>query len=401
MNSNQHFNEYVVAKKHASLRHSRVGGNPVQVATSLDSRLRGNDGIGGWLMALLAMLLFIQSAFAATTPSTPIANPALSTPIKITMRDNGYTLGDMITMHAEFNLAKGLVFDPNSVPLKGPVNNWLDLRNVSMAEAKNADGGSTISIDFTWQIFGTVEHAQTLKIPAIQLQTIPSSDSAKDSTAKLAASKPLTITIPAQGFNLSPVLPPTITENTHRPHAPPLRFNERTPLTFAIICLSLGLLCGALWLWLQDKISWLPRNPGPMTQLARQLKQQKLSQQNIGQVFTVENLRTIHAGLASSAGQSLYPNTLVNLFEKSPYLAAEKPAITQFFNASWQTFYEKNTHSSTSNISVTDTLRWINRSALAERLSRRPVSRRPVSRRQANKNARQKSAVTLNRAVKV
>ncbi|MDO9203950.1 MAG: hypothetical protein Q7T42_08360 [Methylotenera sp.] len=359
------------------------------------------------VVLLLCLSLFLQTVFAGVT----VATPAVTGPkVKITMRDNGYTLGDTIAMHAEFNLAKGLVFDPNSVPLKGPVNNWLDLRNVSMAEAKNADGGRKISIDFTWQIFGTVEHAQTLKIPAIQLQTIPSSDSAKaddnakDSTAKLAANKPLTITIPAQGFNLSPVLPPTITENTHRPHAPPLRFNERTPLMVAIICLILGLLCGALWLWLQDKISWLPRNPGPMTQLARQLKQQKLSQQNIGQVFTVENLRTIHAGLASSAGQSLYPNTLVNLFEKSPYLAAEKPAITQFFNASWQTFYEKNTHSSTSNISVTDTLRWINRSALAERLSRRPVSRRLVSPRQvshsqANQNVRQKP-VALNRATK-
>ena len=398
MNSNQHFNEYVVAKKHASIRHSRVGGNPVQVATSLDSRLRGNDGIGDWLMALLAMLLFIQSAFAASAPSTPIANPVLSTPINITMRDNGYTLGDMIAMHAEFNLAKGLVFDPNSVPLKGPVNNWLDLRNVAMVEAKNADGGSKISIDFTWQIFGTVEHAQILKIPAIQLQTIPpientKGEPAKDDVEQSANNKPLVkplvISIPAQSFNLSPVLPPTITENTHRPHAQPLRFNERTPLTFAITCLSLSLLCGALWLWLQDKISWLPRNPGPITQLARQLRPQKLCQQNIGQVFTAENLRTIHAGLASAAGQSLYPNTLANLFEKSPYLVAEKPAITQFFNASWQKFYAKNANAS--DISVADTLRWINRAAMAERLSRR----------QTNKNVRQKPAATLNRAVTV
>lgn len=395
MNSNQHFNEYVVAKKHASLRHSRVGGNPVQVATSLDLRLRGNDSIGDWLMALLAMLLFIQSAFAASAPSTPIANPVLSTPINITMRDNGYTLGDMIAMHVEFNLAKGLVFDLNSVPLKGPVNNWLDLRNVAMVEAKNGDGGSKISIDFTWQIFGTVEHAQTLKIPAIQLQTIPPTENTKGEPAKNDAAKaannkalvkPLIISIPAQSFNLSPVLPPTVTENWHRPHAPPLRFNERTPLTFAITSLGLSLLCGVIWLWLQDKISWLPRNPGPITQLARQLRQQ-----NIGQVFTAENLRTIHAGLARAAGQSLYPNTLANLFDNSPYLRAEKPAITQFFNASWQIFYEKNANANASNISVTDTLRWINRAAMAERLSRRL----------ANKKVRQKPVATLNYAVKV
>lgn len=351
---------------------------------------------------LLCSSFFLQTLFVgATVAALAVTGPK----VKVTMRDNGYTLGDMIAMHAEFNLAKGLVFDPNSVPLKGPVNNWLDLRDASMTESKNSDGSSKIRINFTWQIFGTVEHAQTLKIPAIQLQTIPPTERTKgeptkDDDAKSVNNKslvkPLVITIPAQGFNLSPVLPPTIAENTHRPHAPPLRFNERMPLTLAIICLSLGLLCGAFWLWLQDKILWLPRNPGPMMQLARQLNQQKISQQNIRQVFTVENLRTVHAGLASSAGQSLYPNTLNNLFEKSPYLEAEKLEITQFFNVTWQIFYEKNTNLSTANISVTDTLRWINRSAMVERLFRRPVSIR-----KNNKNARQKPAVVLNRSVKV
>jgi hypothetical protein len=347
---------------------------------------------------LFCSSLFLQTAFAEDIVKTPV----ISGPkVKVTMRDNGYTLGDMIAMHAEFDLAKDLVFDPNSVPLKGPVNNWLDLRNVSMAEANNADGGRKISIDFTWQIFGTVEHAQTLKIPAIQLQTIPPAENAKsesekddtekDDTVQSASNKwlakPLAITIPAQGFNLSPVLPPTITENKHRPHAPPLRFKERTPLMLAALFLSLGLLCGVLWLWLVDRISWWPRNPGPITQLSRQLRQTGVAQQSS---FSAENLRTIHAGLAGSAGQSLYPNTLANLFEKTPYLTTEKDAITQFFNASWQVFYEKTSQVNTSTISVADTLRWINRSATAERLSRRKT----------NKKTRQKPIAT-NKVAKV
>lgn len=337
---------------------------------------------------LLWLSFFLQTTFAENVVKTLVVS---GPKVTVTMRDNGYTLGDMVAMHAEFDLAKGLVFDPNSVPLRGPVNNWLDLRDVAMTETKNAAGGHKVSIDFTWQIFGTVEHAQTLKIPAIQLQTIPpdNNESAKDETSqsinsKLAA-KPLAITIPAQGFNLSPVLPPTITENTHRPHAPPLRFKERTPLTLAILFLGLGLLCSVLWLWLTDRISWWPRNPGPITQLSRQLRKSGVAQQSS---FSAENLRTIHAGLASSAGQSLYPNTLVNLFEKSPYLTTEKDAITQFFNTSWQVFHEKNAN--VQHISVADTLRWINRCAMAERLSRRKT----------NKEARQKP-VTINKPAKV
>jgi mxaA protein len=305
------------------------------------------------VVLLLCLSLFLQTVFAGAT----VATPAVTGPkVKVTMRDNGYTLGDMIAMHAEFNLAKGLVFDPNSVPLKGPVNNWLDLREVSSTESKNADETSRISIDFTWQIFGTVEHAQTLKIPAIALQTLPPTT---------ANTKPLTIIIPAQGFNLSPVLPPTITEKKHRPHAPPLRFDTCTPLILALLCLGLSLLFGGLYLWLMDKIVWWPRNPGSITQLARQLNKAGVAQQS---AFSAEDLRAIHKALAASAGQSLYPNTLHHLFERAPYLVLEKPAITQFFNQTWQHFYASQ-HSKNA-VNVQETLSWVKRAAMAERLYR-------------------------------
>lgn len=305
---------------------------------------------------LLCLTFLLSSAFAATPVTPTITGPK----VNVTMRDNGYTLGDTIAMQAEFNLAKGLVFDPNSVPLKGPVNNWLDLRDATMMESKNLDDSSYIRIDFTWQIFGTVEHAQMLKIPAIALQTL---------APTTGNTKPLTITIPAQGFNLSPVLPPTITEKKHRPHAPPLSFDTRTPLTIGLLCLGLSLLCGTLWLWLMDKIVWWPRNPGPITQLNRQLnKTGVLNKTDIAQQtnFSPAHLRAIHKALAESAGQSLYPNTLDHLFENAPYLAQEKPAITQFFNATWQQFFTNNHQA----IQVKDTLAWVKRAAIAERLFR-------------------------------
>ena len=314
-----------------------------------------------WCVSLL--VLPVSAANTSGNPESPI-------PVKVTMRDNGYTLGDTIAMHAEFNLAEGLVFDPSSVPLKGPVNNWLDLRNVTMIESKNSDDSSHIRIDFAWQIFGTVEHAQKLKIPAIQLQTIPPNDSAKASVNN----KPIAITIPAQVFYLSPVLPPSITENKHRPHAPPLRFDTRTPLTIGLLYLGLSLLCGALWLWLMDKISWWPRNPGPMTRLSRQLSKARVTQQAN---FSCADLRSIHKALANSAGQTLYPNTVDYLFERAPYLSAEKLTITQFFNESWQSFFASG--STPSNVNVAETLAWIKRAAMAERLFRASQAKKPAT----------------------
>jgi hypothetical protein len=87
-----------------------------------------------WLLRL--SLLYVSLLVLPVSAANTSGNPEKSIPVKVTMRDNGYTLGDTIAMNAEFNLAKGLVFDPNSVPLKGPVNNWLDLRDVTMIESK-------------------------------------------------------------------------------------------------------------------------------------------------------------------------------------------------------------------------------------------------------------------------
>lgn len=313
---------------------------------------------------ILMTLLIAQTAFAADALKDQPLSPALSAPIKVHMRPNGYTLGDIIEMRAVFNLKKGQTFDPDSVPLKGPVNNWLDLREVKFASSKNTDDSERIQLEFTWQVFGTVEMAQMVYIPAIALQTIPPTT---------GDTKPITITIPAQGFHLSPVLPTLIEEKAHRPHALPLRFDTYTPLLLAAFSLGLSMLFGGLWMWLQDKIAWWPRNPGPLTALARNMRTHQ------GARFSVEDLRNIHVGLAKSAGQSLYPNTLSNLFQKSPYLSSDQAEITRFFEDSWQVFHTPNV--SASAIAVPETKAWIHRAAISERLARRQAKKHVIQAR--------------------
>jgi hypothetical protein len=290
------------------------------------------------------------------------AEEATDVNVTVNMRDHGYTLGDIITMHAEFTLDQGYIFDLNSVPLKGPINAWLDLRDVRSNKEQLSDDSELISLDFTWQIFGTVSEAQIIKIPAIILQTL-AVEVADD------AREPLIITIPEQGFYLSPVLPEQLTsEEATRPIIAPPRFDEATPLKLAFLSLGLSVLLGLVWLWLQDRIKWWPRHLGEMTLLARQLRQQDVAKQSH---FTADNLRTIHAGLAGSAGQSLYPNTLAILFEKAPYLSVDKETITQFFDNSWRIFHEENAQDLT--IPVADTMAWIKRAAVSERLFRQAV----------------------------
>lgn len=305
-------------------------------------------------LLFLVLSLIMTSLFAEEEVKSADVN------VTVKMRDHGYTLGDIITMHAEFTLEQGYIFDLNSVPLQGPINAWLDLRDVTAHKEKLDDDSEFISLDFTWQIFGTVSEAQIINIPAIILQTLAVEVADDDRES-------LIITIPEQGFYLSPVLPEQLTsEEALRPIITPPRFDEAIPLTLAFLCLTLGVFLGLAWLWLQDHIKWLPRNLGAMTLLARQLRQQETVKQT---QFTADDLRAIHAGLAGSAGQSLYPNTLDILFERAPYLSVDKETITRFFDDSWRAFHE--TNSQDHNIPVLDTMAWIKRAAVSERLFRR------------------------------
>lgn len=311
------------------------------------------------LVSLTVLLFFVQTTFAADDLPNRTTEETLDpvTEMTVMLREHGYTLGDSISMQAKFTLKNGLLLDRNSVPLVGPINSWLDLSNIEFHEDKNEEK-QTITLDFTWQVFGTVKEAQQIKIPEIILQTLPP-ETDEDV-------KPFIITLPQQAIYLSPVLPEQLgSEESSRTLIPPPRFDTATPMKMALLYLLMAMLLAGFWLWLQDKLTWFPRYPGAMTLLARQLRHQQVAKK-----FTLSetDLRTIHAGLAGSAGQSLYPNTLNTLFENSPYLIQDKNAITLFFNNSWSLFHGKNTAINV--ISVPETLAWVKRAAMAERLFR-------------------------------
>ncbi len=278
---------------------------------------------------------------------TTIAQPAdvnSAVNVSVNMRDSSYTMGDYVNMHVEISSKNQLSIDPESLPLIGRINPWLDLQDLQVKSEK----GKTI-LDFTWQIFATVEIAQSLKTPQIRLKNL-------DNAQQL-------ITIPAQRFYYSPVLPYPIGEVKRHHNISPPAFDVHTPLMLMGICLILATILCLLLLWLKDLIPWLPYQPGPMTALARQLK--ACSNDHLQH----DQLQTIHHALNSAAKQSLYPRTLDKLFKVAPYLENERDAIHAFFNESWHSIYEN--ASKTPAITVAQTLAWVNRSAIAERLYRK------------------------------
>lgn len=273
----------------------------------------------------------------------------VSSQVDVVMRDSGYRLGDFIHQQVTIQLPKGITLDQDSFPLSGYVKPWLDLTRLDFSEE-----GQSARLSLTWQIFATVEIAQTLNTPALVLKT---------------KQKPVqTIHVPAQSFYYSPVLPFPLNETKRQHDLPPLKFDTGRPLVRAIAfgVLSFGLLM--LWLWVKDLLPW-PRNPGPMTQLARVIKSQS------PYAIQTKYMQVIHRALNDCAQQTLYPKNLSVLFLYSPYLQAYQQEIEQFFIESWRMLYGHLPLHNDEAMALDKPLSfdWIEEAAKAERLFYKPA----------------------------
>jgi hypothetical protein len=248
-------------------------------------------------------------------------------------------------MNVSLTLPAKQTIDPQSLPLVGRVKSWLDLKSIAMTQQKQ-----DVTLQVAWQIFGTVEKAQTLNTPSFVLKT--------------QGPHAQKIVVPEQEFYYSPVLPlPPLKDIKRRDNLVAPLMDTTTPILWLGVSFALFSLCGFMWLWLKDRLPWLPYRAGPMTLLLRQLTVAK-------QTLTEQQLRDIHTALNKSAGISLYPDNLNTLFVNAPYFVAEQQQVEQFFKQSWAVFYPKSTGDK-AHVESAPTMQWVNNIAMAERLFRR------------------------------
>lgn len=264
-------------------------------------------------------------------------------PVKVTMRNHGYTMGDFVHMRVQFALPPQHKLDIDSLPLPGRMAPWLDLCDLKVGTAKQM-----ITLDLTWQLFGTVEYSQTLELPEIEIKTL--------------GKNPQAIVIPQQLLYYAAVLPKNVADEKARPDLPPMRFDTHTPAILAFVCLLLAMICAFAWLWLHDHLPWWPYRPGPLTTLARTCRERD-GEKALGR----NELQVAHYALNQSAGQSLYPGTLAQLFVSSTYLRDFESQITVFFNASWLAMHTTPNR----DVDAKLLLSWLPQAAMAERLYRR------------------------------
>lgn len=297
---------------------------------------------------LLRLILFVT---LITLHLVSSADAVMLTNMKVTMRDSGYTMGDRLAMTVKFSLPEHTEIDEESLPLVGRVKPWLDIQHIQLAQKKQQ-----VTLDIVWQLFATVEIAQMLKTPEILLTT-------KGATTS-------NVIIPAQAFYYSPVLPmPPLSEIKRKPYLNPPLFDAQTPILLSGIFFILFGVCSCAWLWLKDLIPWWPYRAGPMTRLYRTLKKSQFPNDALNQ----QQLTTIHHAFNQSAGISLYPNHLDQLFIKAPYFLVEEDNIKAFFNQSWGLLYRDDAVGREMP-QAHNTLAWIKRIAMAERVFRRSES---------------------------
>lgn len=241
--------------------------------------------------------------------------------LSVHMRDSGYVLGDLIEQRVELHAPRGAKLEPESVPVQGRINNWLELRERRIEQHANR-----YNITLTYQVFGAVEGALQLAIPGFRLRF---------SDGKQRASAEIT----PQPFYLSPVLPAVLgdTDREPRPTPTPDPFPEKPALLSAALCLLLAALLGLFLAWSHDRLPFLPRSPGPLTRLFRKLRRRRPAEMQ-GPAY-VALLQDVQTAFNRSANETLYADNLGVLFERTPSLKPLRERIEALFDHSRAVFY--------------------------------------------------------------
>jgi mxaA protein len=254
--------------------------------------------------------LFIAAAAAS----------AAATEVKISLRDTGYLLGDLIDERIDVALPEGARIDPDSLPLPGRVAPWLEVRHTTLEPPHG--GAQTLIV--TYQIFAETEQATQAPLPELHLRL---------------RGKAEDVAVPSQSFLLSPGLPATLVDKDRelRPSPDPERVEETAAMAGLFASVAVALIVTAWLLWRYDRLPFLPYAPGPLLRTWRSWRRR--SRRELTDEEGAALLRDLHGALNQSAGETLYPSTLPRLFVHAPYLTPLRSEIERVFAASWRRFY--------------------------------------------------------------
>lgn len=267
------------------------------------------------LCALLTPLAFAQATV------NPVKSIRLEMP-----RAYGYVIGDVIHQQAELEIAKNYKLDGSALPRPGPINRWLNLRQIrTLREAGSNIDHYRIQLDY--QIFYAPVTVKNLTIPALDLRF---SDAAEETNAS----------IPSWSFSISPLHESGIQSESGlpvlRPEAAPVIVTALADWLMLWLGIATALLAvvylGYLNIWLAYWIRG--KHFVDACKILRRMELSPLSNTQMRAAFGC-----MHQAFNVSNQAPLFSEGLDGFFTRCPHYRPLRSEIEDFYRASYDLFF--------------------------------------------------------------
>ncbi|CBE67234.1 MAG: hypothetical protein F9K13_00320 [Candidatus Methylomirabilis oxygeniifera] len=282
-----------------------------------------------FVILLFSPMLMLALPFTSVAHSDP--SPQNGPIVRLefdTFHPFGIMIGDIVTHTARIEVRQPFQLQRSSLPIKGPLARWLDLRDLTVHEQRT---GADIlySLSVSYQVFRGVMEVRPLAIPPIPLRF-------------QAGNETITFSIPEWRFTASPILPILLGRTDRGIRPLPERKPEELDLTAYSIRLSaLAVGSGLSLLTLAYSLgmaSFLPRGRGPFARCLKHLK--RLHRTDADPEQYREAFRCLHRALNEANGRVLFIEGLREFTERHPAFKGLRDEIEIFFAHSRQLFFD-------------------------------------------------------------
>ncbi len=276
--------------------------------------------------ALFIFFFFIETAFSAEVAIEDVVTSFELVPPK----PYGVFVGDILNYEINFTTRDLFVLDEGSLPQKGALNYWLELKELDIEKEKNGET-SIYRISLYYQTFYVPLVVTEKTIPEINLQLGNSVNHAK-------------LVIPSQHFHMSPLKPVVqrgVAEGSSQAmvpmsdHSLGLRGTRHIVLKLSLLGLSVIFI---IMLYAFSR-GWLfSINKTPFLKAKKKIVKLKQDEE-VRQAF-----RALHHAFNETYGKTVFISSLDDFFIKNKEFLSCKKQIEQFFKSSSSIFYGQEYH---------------------------------------------------------